>query len=161
MSKTRCAVKCADCGQSRIVNTDSLQRLPRRCRPCYLKSQRNVAGNYRERELLARIARLETALAAALAPPDPIDAVRKRLRAVLVGVKKRCRDARRAEYKNYGGRGVKVSPEFEKFEDFYRWALGAGYEAGLTLERVNNDGDYSPDNCCWATRKEQRANQRK
>lgn len=62
-------------------------------------------------------------------------------------------------YKDYGGRGITVCERWLK--DFHVFLSDMGKcPKGLTVERINNDGNYEPDNCKWATRKEQRQNQR-
>lgn len=65
-------------------------------------------------------------------------------------------------YPYYGGRGIAVCTEWkESFEAFNEWSLHNGYDDSLTLDRINNDGNYSPDNCRWVTMKEQCKNRRR
>lgn len=55
-------------------------------------------------------------------------------------------------YPRYGGRGITVCPEWRNdFMAFYNWAMRNGWELGLTIDRINNDGNYEPDNCQWLT----------
>jgi hypothetical protein len=68
----------------------------------------------------------------------------------------RCSNANRKDYHRYGGRGIKVCKRWEKFEMFY--ADMGDPQPGQTLDRINNDSDYKPSNCRWATRKEQSHN---
>jgi hypothetical protein len=73
----------------------------------------------------------------------------------------RCSRPTHAAFKNYGGRGISVCPEWaESFEAF--WAdMGPTYKPGLTLDREDNDGNYTPTNCRWATHTTQARNRRR
>jgi len=64
------------------------------------------------------------------------------------------------EYEHYGGRGIKVCDEWIDFKGFYSWVKTTNYndEEKLTLDRIDNDGDYCPNNCRWVTRKKQNRN---
>lgn len=79
-----------------------------------------------------------------------------RIYGIWQGMKRRCQNTKEKKYHRYGGRGIKVCQEWEEsFQSFYNWALENGYKEDLTLERKNNDGNYEPSNCTWATVKEQ------
>lgn len=74
----------------------------------------------------------------------------------------RCRVPSHPSYKDYGGRGIKVCARWDTEGGFHRWLRDMGPRPdGLTIERRNNDGDYEPDNCYWATQREQNLNQRR
>ena len=61
----------------------------------------------------------------------------------------RCENYKSTEYDAYGGRGISVCEEWKDFVRFFDWAMNNGYDDNLTLDRINNDGDYCPDNCRW------------
>jgi hypothetical protein len=76
-------------------------------------------------------------------------------------MKKRCNNKDNYDYKDYGGRGIKVCKEWnESFEAFRDWAYANGYSDKLTIERINNDMGYAPDNCMWIPMEEQSKNRR-
>lgn len=84
-----------------------------------------------------------------------------RLYNIWKGMKKRCGYQKAVNYKNYGGRGIKVCSAWEKsFSAFREWALQNGYQDDLTIDRVDNNGNYEPGNCRWVTMKEQNHNKR-
>ena len=87
-----------------------------------------------------------------------------RLSRIRNGIKNRCYNPKNKAYKHYGARGIKMCDEWlneiDGHDNFVRWALDNGYKEGLTIERINVDGDYCPDNCKWATWSEQTFNRR-
>jgi|DEB0MinimDraft_10_1074344.scaffolds.fasta_scaffold24799_2 hypothetical protein len=77
-------------------------------------------------------------------------------------IRKRCNNPNDTAYPNYGGRGISVCKEWDDFDQFLKWAKANGWEpdSGLLIDRIDNNGNYHPENCRWVDRSTSNVNQR-
>jgi len=85
-----------------------------------------------------------------------------RIYSIYKGLKRRCYCPNRPNYKDYGGRGITICDEWlDDFATFYEWSISHGYADNLTIDRVDNNRNYEPDNCQWISRSENIAKRNK
>ena len=83
-----------------------------------------------------------------------------RLYKIWSDIKRRTLNPNFKQYNDYGGRGITICDEWLDVQNFYNWAISNGYSEGLSIDRIDNDGNYCPDNCRWTTRVIQARNTR-
>lgn len=84
-----------------------------------------------------------------------------RLYKIYNNIKSRCYNSNTPQYKDYGGRGIQLCTQWLRdFTTFYNWSLNNGYEDSLTIDRINVDGNYEPNNCRWVSKSTQSNNKR-
>ena len=79
-----------------------------------------------------------------------------RIHRIWLAMKQRCKNPNFKQWKDYGGRGISVCKEWNEkhgFDAFYEWAISNGYSDELEIDRIDNDGNYCPENCRWVTHK--------
>lgn len=90
-----------------------------------------------------------------------IEGQRSRVYDIWRGLRQRCTNPKATGFIDYGGRGISVTPSWDKFPAFIEWAEANGYADHLSIERRDVDGNYCPDNCYWADSTVQACNKRK
>lgn len=138
--QTKWLCKC-DCGNEKIASREGL-----------IKGKTNSCGCLRK-EITAKRRRIHSK-------------TRTRLYKVWISMKARCNNPNNKRYSSYGGRGITICDEWlHDFQAFYDWATANGYDetanfGQCTIDRIDNDKGYSPDNCRWVTMAEQNKNKR-
>lgn len=124
---TRWLCRC-DCGRERIVYGQKLRSdKSRQCKSCARRENKNALKH----------GQWGTALYI-----------------VWYNMIKRCENPKNPGYKNYGGKGIRICSQWHDLALFIAWALSHGYRDNLTIDRIDNDGNYEPGNCQWITKSE-------
>ena len=84
-----------------------------------------------------------------------------RIYTIWSGMIQRCCNPNAKNYPRYGGRGITICEEWKEFKNFYDWSKISGYTDNLTIERLDNNGNYCPENCTWITKQKQMRNTRR
>lgn len=123
--------KC-DCGNTKVIGSDNLRRGVTKSCGCIRKEMKPWNKRYTDED--------------------------KVVYGLWAGIKNRCYNKNEPKYKNYGARGIRVCDEWLDYTNFKNWCLANGYQKGLTIDRIDVNKNYSPDNCKFATQKVQQNN---
>lgn len=129
-----------DCGNTKIVRSDALISYKTVSCGCLKKKQDkiNLTANHKDNQ------------------------TKEKLYHVWASMCQRCENEKSSSYRNYGGRGITVCKEWRlDYRNFKKWSIENGYQENLTIERIDVNGNYCPENCCWIPFCRQERNQRR